>query len=607
MPDSSSSDPVRRAEELSDKMLDRSLTDAEYAELMRLVEQDPASSMRLREAVCLHALLREEAHGGQSDPLSAQLFGVRPEELTELSSRLRSAGWEGTAKPEPARPIESRTGAGRFWAGRPALAIAATLSVLVVCYEAWIRPQAAKLFRNRSIAMEVKAGPQEDSAAMAVAQLTYTSGCTWGGIGGPAPALNSQVRLGDEVVLHEGIAEFRLSSGVSISIEGPAALVLTSPTSLMLQHGRMTVFVSPDVPSFRLMAAGCRITGAGAEFGVHVAGGNVEVHAFSGEILAAPALAQEQSAAPVGLIALVREDDVGSSSSFPPTKVVAGQCLAIASADDDTIVSRWQAADETQFATKLSMAGRLPISKAYVSAIKKSRPLGYWRFEKDRDGLVGNEIVGLAGLQIVGDVNFVGDKSNYSLELGRPGSYGILVCKNELNLPLGSDYSVEIWMKPSHYHVGGLVGMIIPQENDIRELGAFCLLTTRIGGNRQCLRYMHRDPPSFDFKSGTDCYSNIPYRLRRWQHLAAVKRGPEMELYLDGNLVGSERDEGSLVQHLCVFVGAVSANREASPFIGQLDELAIYPRALGLDEINQHIDAVNWNSERKDDVQVNGI
>ena len=127
------------------------------------------------------------------------------------------------------------------------------------------------------------------------------------------------------------------------------------------------------------------------------------------------------------------------------------------------------------------------------------------------------------------------------------------------------------------------------------------------------MRYLHRDPPGLDPKVGTDCCSDVPYRLRRWQHVAAVKRGPDMEIYLDGKLVGAKRDDSSLAQHLCIIVGTSGIPRKGAPldrqckFIGQLDELAIYDRALDREEIKQHIDAVKWDAGRRSDVHVKGI
>jgi hypothetical protein len=605
MGDASSPNPGRRVDELCGKMLDLGLSDAEHAELVTLLEQDSESRARYREAVCLHAMLREESQAGQCNPLSSQLFGVRPDELADLTTKLTSAGWEEGRQIIPGVAAESRHSAGRKWAGRPVLAAAVGVLLVALSYETWLRPQAMRMMgeaRQSLATVSPAVGPS-------IAQLTMANGCSWGGGSPQFTKLDSQVRSGEEITLHEGIAEFRLASDVSLSIEGPAALVLTSPTSLVLQHGRVTVYVPSTVEDFRLVTPLCRLAGREAEFGVQVASGHVDVHAFVGHVSASPVLGNgslddQDALSP-------RDEDERSGEVFSPTTIDTGRRLSLSGESDDTVYFRWHDADESQFATKLTMAGALPITKTYVDSVLKAKPLGYWRFEKAGGRSIANEASSLAELRITGDVSFVGDQHNHALELGRPGSTGFLTCKNELNLPRGSDYSVEIWMKPSHNHCGGLVAMNIWKESEEADPGAFCLLTWSRG--RQYLRYLHRDPPGRDPKVGTDCRSDVPYRLRRWQHVVAVKRGPDMEIYLDGKLVGTNRDETSLAQHLCIIVGVAGIPRGGVPlvghykFIGQLDELAIYGRALGHDEIKQHIDAVKWDAGRRGEMQVNGI
>jgi hypothetical protein len=562
---------------------------------MALLEQDPSLREQFREAAYLHALLREEAGAGQCDPLSAQLFGVRPDELTQLTAKLRKAGWKDAPEPALTRSFESCSSAGHNWAGRPALVLGAIILASAFCYEFWLRPQAVKLFRGETAVSQIEVAPHENPAAAHVAQLTYTSGCTWGVSSGEMPALNSQVRLGDEVVLHEGIAEFRLSSGVSINVEGPSALVITSPTSFILQHGTTTVFVPAGVTDFRLTAASCRLTASAAEFGVQVTGGKVDVHVFSGAILAMPTLQSdsegELAASEVaGAAASTNEKQTpaAAGSEFITTPIVEGKGLRLDCATDAVTVTQWHAAEESRFATRLSMAGPLPISQAYVDSVMKSQPLGYWRFENAKDGVVANEVGELAGLAISGKVYFTTDENNRAVELGRPGFEGAMYCRNELNLPQPSDYSVEAWIKPSHFHNGAILSMTVG-KNDGKASAGFYLqataATSRFPFEQSRVRFLHRDPPGGDSNTGTNCFSEAPYRLRRWQHVAAVKQESVMRLYVDGSLVDTKRDASSLAPHLRIIVGQLGEAAGVHRFIGQMDELAIYSRALTSEEI----------------------
>ena len=87
--------------------------------------------------------------------------------------------------------------------------------------------------------------------------------------------------------------------------------------------------------------------------------------------------------------------------------------------------------------------------------------------------------------------------------------------------------------------------------------------------------------------------------MRRWQHVVAVKRGDQMELYTDGKLSATAQEKASLAKALYLVVGRQAADAGAYQFVGQLDELAIYPHALSQEEIVAHGKAVDWSKEPK--------
>jgi hypothetical protein len=346
------------------------------------------------------------------------------------------------------------------------------------------------------------------------------------------------------------------------------------------------------------------LTGRQAEFGVHVAGGDVDVHAFAGRVLASPAHGGEEIEDQVEPYA--REQDLKAGDVFRTATVEAGRGLALIRSSDDTVVSRWHEADQTQFATKLSMAGLLPITDSYVKSVLASKPIGYWRFEGIRDGLIENEIGDVGPLVVEGQVLFPGDASNRVAEFGRAESKGCFHAQNRLELSQ-SDYSVEVWVKPSHVHTGGCVAWlvevpIIEQE----KLGFYLQLCgtdhyweSRARGR---FRFLHRNPPIYDHAVGKSCFSTKPYSLRRWQHLVATKQGAQMRLYVDGVLVDKREDRMPLPSNLAMVVGKLGRPGRSSSFFGQLDELAIYARALSASEVKEHFESVEWNSSSPEGV-----
>jgi hypothetical protein len=436
-----------------------------------------------------------------------------------------------------------------------------------------------------------------EQLATPVAYLTLANGCDWGRNASQVQAVGSAVKLGDEITLHEGIAEFRLSSGVSLSFEGPAALVITSPTSLILQHGKATVHVPWAVTDFNMLAGPCRINASEAEFGVRVIGGEIGIHAFIGQVLAAPAFEGESVDEHDAEPKICDEAGLASGSEFSKVVIAAGRGLALANQSNVTKVTGWHTAEAAAFATKLPMAGGLPITPAYVNAVVASKPMDYWRFEERKGDLVSNEIVGGSELKIVGDVRFVGSSSNRAIELGRPGSDGFLLSKNAIDRLVGPEYSVELWVKPSHLHDGSPISLATHLPSEERERHAFylqlCGPSQKYPANmRNRVRFLHRDPPSVSSATGTSCYSSDLYLVRRWQHVVAVKNATQLRLYVDGELTATEHDESSLAANLDLIVGQAGPRRRIHPFIGQLDELAIYDRALSHEELMNHCKAV---------------
>jgi hypothetical protein len=455
--------------------------------------------------------------------------------------------------------------------------------------------------------------------ATPAAYLTSANGVDWGH-SGPGLRTLDAVQTGEEILIYEGIAEFRLSSGVSVNIEGPAALVIASPTSLLMQHGRFTVRVPWAVTDFMAMASTCRIGTFGAEFGVHVAGSEVAVHVFSGEVFASSSLfgdatsdmyADGESGELDGRLDfnIAREEkELAGGSRFVKAVIGSGRALTLENDGGEMKVLHWLTADENEFAAKLSMAGSLPVPKDYIDHILRARPIAYWRFEDHEKRLMRNEIEGGLDLHAIGEVKLVGESRNHAVELGQSGLDGLLISHAPLDIPAGSDYSVEVWVKPSHVQRGSIISLVAePYQSQVTR-HAFCLKLQgplkfsfdNYGLFPGRVRFLHRDPPGDRMRIGTSCYSAECYQSRRWQHLVATKRGSKMRLYLDGKAVAAARDASFLTSsYLIVGQSGQLAEPGHCQFVGQLDELAIYDQALSDDEVVRHYRAIRLTPDRK--------
>jgi hypothetical protein len=85
--------------------------------------------------------------------------------------------------------------------------------------------------------------------------------------------------------------------------------------------------------------------------------------------------------------------------------------------------------------------------------------------------------------------------------------------------------------------------------------------------------------------------------LRRWQHVVATKEKGLMRVFVDGTLVATGTDKSPQARNVHVLVGQLSTTRQLAPLIGQIDELAIYDRALSQGEISKRLKLLKWKPE----------
>jgi Concanavalin A-like lectin/glucanases superfamily len=430
-------------------------------------------------------------------------------------------------------------------------------------------------------------GNGSQPALTSVAHLTSSMGCNWGnGSFDPASGGNA-IRNGEEVTLLEGLAQLRFESGVTLDVEGPASLLLTSTQSLVVQYGKLVVNVPSGVGEVKVQLPTCRVTATGGEFGIRAAGGDVDLHVFSGDAMAALSPFEDET--------IPESPDARVETVF----VRGGEAVTLANENGLSKVVRKHTADKSEFATKLSMAGPLPVTDKYVTAVVASRPFAYWRFETSPNQQVPNEMGPNYPLHVFGEVRWAGDSANRVAEFGAPGTSCGMTTKQRVTELSNSSYSIEFWMKPSHFHHGALVSLI-SQPREVLDLhsGLIELRPPYLPADMHSrVRFLHRQPAGLTF--GTSCYSEPPYRLRSWQHLVAVKEGPAMRLYLDGQIVAHGNDATDIAVPPFVLLGQLRTNYRERAYVGQLDELAMYNRALGDAEVVEHFKAVDWKSQRQ--------
>ena len=135
--------------------------------------------------------------------------------------------------------------------------------------------------------------------------------------------------------------------------------------------------------------------------------------------------------------------------------------------------------------------------------------------------------------------------------------------------------TIEVWVKQSAHHDNGIVVKLTTA-------GQFWPCSYNLETWSDQLAY-------FDIGSDAGQYATAKYPLNQWFHFTGVFDGAKKEdrIYIDGKLGKANPRPESIVPDgdLPVYVGCVAPN--SYPFKGDLDELAIYSRALSEAEIQQ--------------------
>ena len=450
--------------------------------------------------------------------------------------------------------------------------IAAALVLLVYSYWPQAVPQQA----------ETQRGPGAKHLPVRVATIIGSVDAQWSN---PELPSSPGTRLSTgPLKLTGGVVEIRLDHGAKAIIQSPATLKLLSAKSVRLLQGSLVGKVPFGAIGFTVETPLTSIVDLGTEFGVVVdQPGTADVQVFAGKIEA------------------VIQD---SGRHVPLAK---GRSVRVALVDGQTRIADVPI-DPNRFVRQL------PAIPTYEKVVRKAGPILYWRFEASADRSVVNEMGDFAHLKIrVTKANAMGEVGGTDLQHGAivfdlNDLQPAVICDDTRDIPVSESYSIEFWMKPGQKHRGAIVSL--ESKNGSAKhtaqhgiLVETCGPTSLIGGpndpaNRSgFLRFLHRDPPSANIRTGTSCYSRRPYAMGVWQHVVAVKTSTELRLYVNGQLSGRAHDSNVLPSGLRLQLGHISQTSSIRPFVGALDELAIYDRALSEEEIHRHSKLARPNSK----------
>jgi len=113
------------------------------------------------------------------------------------------------------------------------------------------------------------------------------------------------------------------------------------------------------------------------------------------------------------------------------------------------------------------------------------------------------------------------------------------------------------------------------------------------------LRYLHRYP--LGTEGGVNVYTTASYADGAWYHAAIVKASDQITLYINAEQVGSTADTSVFdpTDSFGVAVGVLDDERGVDrPFLGPMDDIRVYDRALAQAEIRKAMAGLGPDSEK---------
>jgi hypothetical protein len=452
------------------------------------------------------------------------------------------------------------------WAVAAAVAMAMAAVVLATF---WPRES-----RERPVA-EGRPYPRVDTT-IGLAMVVKLVGVSWEPSGEPHPTEGDVLAAGC-LRFRSGRARLSMLTGVVLDIEGPADVELIDVDRVRCDRGRIRAQIPPGAEGFRVLGPSSAVVDLGTEFGLNVGtDGKMRGQVFKGRLEAA---------------LLSAAGTLQRSFFLDAAKANASKAFEI---DSRTRHIEVVATSEDFVRALDPLAPPLILDADYTAGILRSRPWGYWRFESMEGGAVPNEVAGRPPLRSTGPIRLdAGPVGNHWAEF-RASKDPQFLEMSELWRPTGRQgYAVEFWCLSESIGHASMVSLVSPRDTDhhvfLMELTSRNRLTIHKPAS---VRLLHRSTPGWE--GGDNAYSEDHYVPYRWHHVVGQINADHIELFMDGRLSASLSIATVHGDLPCQFIlgrltglpgTGLSVDR---PFVGRIDEAALYDHSLSAEEIRDH-------------------
>jgi hypothetical protein len=413
-----------------------------------------------------------------------------------------------------------------------------------------------------------------------LAVLTKLDSVEWGTPDGKGPSEGHLLASG-RFCIRSGRALLVFLNGVTLTLDGPTDIDLLSIDRVFCREGRLRVRVPKGVEGFVVANRESAVVDLGTEFAMNVGpDGKSRIMVFEG-------------AAEASLL---------DAKGFPRQTQRVEQSKQF-EVDPGSASIAEAAAQPEQFIPSQDWGlPPLRLDAAYPSAVLKSRPLSYWRFESVTGEHIPNEVPDGPTLRVNGPVRIAREPGTNGHAIFKAlASEQFLTTDATWQLTRGSRHAVEFWFLPETISYATLVALYPAVENLPKTLLRTHMLsvetiahTTLSLEKPVSVRFLRRWLRDVTLSAEDhSVFSHGIYVPGRWHHVVAQRNGRRMELFFDGvreYATTAEADPPGIFYHLVVGRRTADPTLEEDrrPFVGRLDELAVYDHPLSPEEIQEH-------------------
>jgi hypothetical protein len=481
----------------------------------------------------------------------------RPHDVETLVARVAAAG-------QRLRPRRRRL---------PALAAVAAAVLILVALVLALRPHTAP---------EPPAPPEPPVDVAAVIKLDNVR---WEA--DSAALAEGKVIATGRLRLKSGRLTLAFFSGVTLTVEGPADLEVRSGSRVYCHRGKLRARVPRGAEGFTVLAPGYEVVDLGTEFGLNLdADGKSQLLVFEG----------------AAAVSMLGDDGKSVTSALLEGK------RSVEVEPKTRLIRDIEAQPEAFVPLAEFVPPALDLAPEYAEVIRAAKPWGYWRFAALDDEQVPNEVAGRPALKALGGVTVERPPTGSPWARFHPDRHKqAFLMDGTWTPPRATGYAIELWVQadlpsPTAYSQTALVSLLAADDAEPENHLAYLELTARgwRSPHEPCaVRFVDRWPPGQAF--GSNVFSRRSVVPSLWRHIVGQKTGDTVELYVDGEKVGTTparwksagpQDAGTVACRL--LVGRLK-QRSGPPFLdevrpleGRLGELAVYDRPLTAEEIRRH-------------------